>query len=286
MRNIISRLTFVAAICLPSTLAFSAGPPQLQVSGSFIEIHPSTVSTDLLAGTDYGPTTLAQGITHVFGIYNSAPAGNDPLVLQQQVDITGPNAADFVITFPLSPQFLTLQASGNVMTGFSLRYQPSFIGPSSALVTIHSNDPVHPSFTFLVQGTCSPTPISAPDYKMWSPELRSAKPDSATNMIKAKLRIEAMNGSLIEAPAGAVLEIRNAPVGPYNEAASNLVGERLLGKFKISKNGMSRSRKVTTSVLLDPSKPLVWFIIRPAPGTSDTNYTNNMASLNWSLAAN
>lgn len=286
MCSILSRLTLLAAISLPTSLALSAGPPQIQVSGSYVRISPSTVSTDLLAGTQYGAATLAQGITHVFNIYNSAPAGNDPLVLQQQIDITGPDAADFVITYPLSPNWLTLQASGNVVVGFSLSYQPSFLGASSALVTIHSNDPNHPSFTFLVQGLCSPTPLAAPDYKMWAPSLKSAKTDPATNMVKAKLQIETMDGNLIEAPAGSTLEIRNAPAGPYNEATAQLVGERLLGKLKAPKNGNTRPRKITTSVLLDPAKPWVWFIIRPAPGSTDTNFTDNIAAFNWAAAAN
>lgn len=138
----------------PSTPTFS-----FAIRGTAVRSPVATVSglTHLIAsgdttpsgtdGTDFGSTDTAAPVTHTFSIKN---IGSDALDLNGSpiVAISGTDAADFTLT---SRPRVSLGANGT--TTFDLTFTPSTAAAETATVTIASDDPATPSYTFDVTGT-------------------------------------------------------------------------------------------------------------------------------------
>lgn len=96
-----------------------------------------------------------QTVTRQFKIYN---AGNQTLSFpggQPRVRIGGANAGDFMLTVDAPA---TIPAQGQPY--FTIVFDPSGLGVRTATVTILSNDPATPSYTFSIQGHGIQRPIA------------------------------------------------------------------------------------------------------------------------------
>jgi hypothetical protein len=139
--------------------------PVIGVSGSALQLFPDTVSTDDLDNTDMGDIYIAgKGIskTAPFLIYN---LGDQNLLLDNTTPVTfsGPNAGEFT---PVTAGDISVVPPG-AQVGFSVRCTPESSGQKNATLTIHSNDPVHPTFSFALHANAINAPQPAlQDYSL------------------------------------------------------------------------------------------------------------------------
>lgn len=123
--------------------------PSMQVQGAGLAIPSGDMAPRPADRTDFGSTEIAnasKAITKTFTIKN---VGSAALSLSgtPKVKITGSNATDFaVITQPGA----SVAAGGQ--TTFSIRYVPAAEGPSTATVSIASNDATQSPYTFAITG--------------------------------------------------------------------------------------------------------------------------------------
>ncbi len=129
-------------------LAAESPMPRLVVSGNGTGIVNGDATPDQTGGTDFGTMSLFSASTaHEFTLTND---GNVVLNLtgSPRVLISGEAAADFtVVSHPVS----SLAIDGG-STRFHIQFDPRVPGPRRALVSIASNDPQQPLFTFAVSG--------------------------------------------------------------------------------------------------------------------------------------
>ncbi len=123
--------------------------PEMDVRGLNVSIPDGDVTPSLADDTDFGGVnvTAATG-THVFTISNSGLAA---LILSgnPRVAVSGPNAAEFVVTVqPNSP----VPISGGTTT-FTVVFDPAAVGLRLATLTIANDDPDENPYDFAIQGT-------------------------------------------------------------------------------------------------------------------------------------
>lgn len=95
--------------------------------------------------TDFGSVPVNQSLSHTFIITNY---GNKPLNLSaSKLRISGTHASDFSIS-----QLPNSTIAPSSASGFQIRFTPKASGLRSAIVTIESEDPTIPSFSFVIQG--------------------------------------------------------------------------------------------------------------------------------------
>ncbi|MFI5379194.1 MAG: choice-of-anchor tandem repeat GloVer-containing protein [Tepidisphaerales bacterium] len=127
----------------------SISGPTIGVTGSGQAIASGDTTLSLADGTNFGDVAIGASATSTFNISNLVTAGTLSLTGTSPVSISGPGADQFTITQPT----LTSQAGS-----FSVKYTPAIDEIATATITIASNDPNHPSFTFNVGGE---TPTAA-----------------------------------------------------------------------------------------------------------------------------
>ncbi len=144
LNNNANGLVLADAIAIVPMGAASPAVPQIAVSGGAYGIGPSEAATTL-NGTSFGTAASGSTVIRSFTITN---AGSSTLTLSgaSPVSVVG---AGFVV---LSQPTLTTLAPGASIT-FQIEFHPTSSGVDNATVTIASNDPLLPSFSFLVQGT-------------------------------------------------------------------------------------------------------------------------------------
>ncbi|MBB5352164.1 glucose/arabinose dehydrogenase/regulation of enolase protein 1 (concanavalin A-like superfamily)/mono/diheme cytochrome c family protein [Haloferula luteola] len=126
------------------------GPPapEIQLAGLGTEIFHADLVPDLLDGTDFGVVTAETGpVTRTFTLRN---LGNLPLQLTTTPAVTlqGPGSPSFSLTItPESP------IAARSETTFSITFDPIGASRQEATVSIASNDPDEPLFTFAIAGT-------------------------------------------------------------------------------------------------------------------------------------
>jgi YVTN family beta-propeller protein len=122
--------------------------PEISIAGNSTEIVNGDVTPSVSDYTDFGSTTVNDGIVdRTFTIKNIGDADLN-LVGTPKVSLSGTNAADFsVITQPLSP----VAVSDN--TTFTVRFDPSGSGQRSATVSIANDDGDENPYTFAIQGS-------------------------------------------------------------------------------------------------------------------------------------
>ncbi len=121
-------------------------PPEINVTSNGLAIPDGDTMPRVADQTDFGSESIHGGFSvHFFTIENT---GAGPLQLYSPtVAITGPHAADFVVTtFPPT----TLSPGGS--TTFSVRFDPSAVGLRQATILIASTDSDESSYEFAVQG--------------------------------------------------------------------------------------------------------------------------------------
>jgi hypothetical protein len=100
-------------------------------------------------GTQFG-SVVAAGTVHVQRVFTITNTGIGNLVLlgTPRVTISGDATSDFTVT--LVPATTTTPGG---TTTFKVSFDPQALGSRVATVTILSNDPIHPNFTFVIAGT-------------------------------------------------------------------------------------------------------------------------------------
>lgn len=125
----------------------------IQVSGNSQIISNNDVTPSIADFTDFGPssTTFNAQIGRVTRTFVIADTGDATLNLLggvgKQIKISGANAKDFVLSTDAAS---SVAASGQ--TSFTLTFAPKGTGVRRATVTIASDDPTTPAFTFNIQG--------------------------------------------------------------------------------------------------------------------------------------
>ncbi len=102
--------------------------------------------------TDFGVMSITADATigTVSRTYVIANSGSSPLIQNGNVEVTlsGPNATDFIVS-PQPPSIIAVDSSST----FTIQFAPRGVGTRTAKVTIHTNDPDHPAYTFAIKGT-------------------------------------------------------------------------------------------------------------------------------------
>ncbi|MBG90019.1 MAG: hypothetical protein CMO80_24405, partial [Verrucomicrobiales bacterium] len=119
--------------------------PDVRVFGNGVEIANNDLTPDPADHTDFGDVAVVSAsFARVFTITNS---GSGTLTLSAVPSITGVAAADYSLS---SPPFLTI-AQGESTT-FTIDFDPSLAGARNATITINSDDPDDPTFTYAITG--------------------------------------------------------------------------------------------------------------------------------------
>lgn len=123
-------------------------PPEIAVSGNGYDIADSDNSPSSLDGTDFGNVVVSSGATaqSTFTIEN---LGDAQLTLSGTgpIDISGPNAGDFLVTTQANAA-----VNGGQSTSFTIEFTPSETGFRVANVSIPNNDSDEGGFSFQIQG--------------------------------------------------------------------------------------------------------------------------------------
>lgn len=122
--------------------------PGIAVSGNGIAIvagDTTPVTTDL---TFFGnANTLGQSISRTFTVSNRGTATLSLQSLTSRVRITGANASDFILV-----QDSAASIAPGASATFSIVFDPTAVGLRNATVSLASNDPSTPTFSFDIQG--------------------------------------------------------------------------------------------------------------------------------------
>ncbi len=133
------------------TLALVGAPaPELVVRGAGLVILDGTPQASLADGSDFGAAAVGAGtVTRTFTVTN---AGGAALALPgtPRLAVGGAHAADFTVA--VSPP-ATLAPGATA--AFALTFAPTAAGLRTATVTLASDDPAAPQFTFAIQGNGS-----------------------------------------------------------------------------------------------------------------------------------
>jgi hypothetical protein len=115
--------------------------PNVRVTGGGFTITPGDSSPTTLDGTDFGTKTIGETVTRFFTINNDGDA-----------DLTVTNVAVGAGPFAVTGTVPTsVTSSGSAVFGIS--YSPVAVGQSNGTVTVSTDDPDTPSYTFQVNGT-------------------------------------------------------------------------------------------------------------------------------------
>ncbi|MCT7954400.1 choice-of-anchor D domain-containing protein [Laspinema palackyanum] len=137
-------------------LAFFINPPEIDIKGNNISIANNAWSPSTMDGTDFGYTTdIASPIVKTFTIENLG-SSNLSLSGGPVVTHTGPNSLNFTVK---TLEVDTIGAGQS--TTFEITFTPWVSGPSTAQISIGSNDLDEANYTFYVQGNgpIGPNPL-------------------------------------------------------------------------------------------------------------------------------
>ncbi len=126
---------------------------QFDVSGTGVA-PIATIVAPTAPPIDFGAVRVAAGsTTQTFQVTNTGDAGQSLTVPQPA--LTG----DFSLVGPLGTKVITV---GQTVT-YTVKFDPTAVGPRSGSVTFASNDPVSPSQAFALQGTGTTAIIATTD---------------------------------------------------------------------------------------------------------------------------
>jgi hypothetical protein len=130
-----------------------AGPVtrEINIRGNGRDIVAGDTAPSVENGTHFGGTTVSGGgITRTFTIANDG-TGNLALTGSPRVQISGPQASEFIVETPPA----STVAGGSAGT-FVVRFTPQAVGPRTATVTIASDDSDEATYTFALAGSGDP----------------------------------------------------------------------------------------------------------------------------------
>lgn len=144
----------VRSTCTPDIGAHEFGTPrEIDVEGNSIAITDGDNTPSATDLTDFGTQSVCNGtLSSTFTIQNP---GTTTLNISS-VTITGPNAADFVVTATPST---TIAGGGS--TTFTVTFDPSAAGAHNATISINTDDCDEAIFDFAVLGTGTQVAASA-----------------------------------------------------------------------------------------------------------------------------
>lgn len=129
--------------------------PAMVVKGNAIDIQCGDDTARDADDTDFGTADLLTGaVSHTFTIKNIGSA-TMKLTGTPKVTVAGNNPTDFIVT--TQPAASTLAAAAT--TTFVVRFNPTALGSRDAVISIASDDPANPAYTFTVSGEGTSTPI-------------------------------------------------------------------------------------------------------------------------------
>jgi len=104
-------------------------------------------------GTEFGNTQAGVANAKSFTIQNTWAGSGNPSLTINSITVSGANAADFVVTNPIT----TINKSSSAT--FTVTFTPSALGLRTATITINSDDGDETPWSFAVQGTgTTPSP--------------------------------------------------------------------------------------------------------------------------------
>lgn len=131
-------------IFIVKMIEFHTPIPRLQITGpnNTVIANNQAASTD--AGTDFGAVAVdSSSLTATYALENAGEGGL-AFTSTPNIKLGGQEAADFVVT---QPNF-----SSRPVT-FTIRFAPKSAGAKTATITLNTNDPKNPAFTFTIAGT-------------------------------------------------------------------------------------------------------------------------------------
>lgn len=264
---------FAVLLHLAASAGHAAPVSFVQLSGNDIQIFEGNLaSVDLDAGTSFGLLVLgAPARQHLFTLRSTALPGDGTLEVSS-ITISGPNAADFAVSSPTANTSLTPGAS----TGFGISFVPTGDGTRDAVVTIHSNDPVSPSFSFNVEGLGAAAPVSIADLHLII-QASKAKYNATTGDLSVKGKITITNVGTQNSPAGGLQLYYSSEVpvatNPhfYLETAYPSIPAALPGK-------RPKKYKFSFNMIFPAGNHSLLFRAYPVPGGLDADSTDNFAS--------
>ncbi|NNK74002.1 MAG: choice-of-anchor D domain-containing protein [Flavobacteriaceae bacterium] len=127
---------------------YSSISPEMDVTGLGLSITDGDTTPSATDDTDWGNVNVGFPLVHTFTITNT---GTGPLNLTgavPYVNVSGPNAGDFVVTMPPAP---VIAPGGN--TTFSITFTPSALGTRLAALSIANDDSNENPYNYNIQGT-------------------------------------------------------------------------------------------------------------------------------------
>lgn len=138
-------LPTLAVVAILAALSATSPGQLIAVLGNNTEISPGDFSPGVADHTDFGSVDVASGfVDRTFVIRNEGSQTLVVLALQR----LGLAAGDF--TIPVLP---ALRLPRETQTSFTVRFNPSFIGPRNASIRIQTNATNAPLFEFAIRGT-------------------------------------------------------------------------------------------------------------------------------------
>ena len=143
-----TRLHIIASalILSVSSLTTLSMAQELVVTGNYLKIAPGSVSAVPYQSTILPQTTVDVPTETSFQEINNSESS---LLNITTVTLSGSDSNQF--SFSVS-------SIGSILPGnhgtIGVIFTPTSLGTKNATVTILSNDPVHPSYTFVISGTC------------------------------------------------------------------------------------------------------------------------------------
>ena len=251
----------------------------VQGGSPLVSIPDGAASPQASDGTDFGTVSLGNSLSHTFTILNTGSAALN-LTGAPKVDVTGTNAADFVVTAqPSSP----IAASAG--TTFTIQFTPGAAGPRTATVNIANDDADESAYDFAILGTGLDPTCATPPAGMvaWYPGDGSAQdikggnhgtlqnaatfsaakvnqgfslngtnqyveaPDTAANSITGPISIDAWINPATVAGAGTIVSKYDTNSGNFSYVFQVVDGKLA---FSVSNNGSSTAgtnRSATTN---------------------------------------
>src|SRR5206468_144004 len=135
--------------------------PVMDIQGNSTSIVPGDTTPSNTDDTDFGSAELALSyVTKTFTINNSGSAVLN-LTGTPKVKVDGPAKLDFTVLTQPSATVAAVSGGTPGGTTFSVKFRPTAGGARVATITVPTNDPVNPNYTFTVKGVGLHQPVIA-----------------------------------------------------------------------------------------------------------------------------
>lgn len=243
--------------------------PDILVTGQASPILDNATQPLKLDGTYYNLAQLGvNSWEHRFEIRNF---GDADLIITAPLDITGPNAGDFIVT-----QHPATHVAPGQRTAFAVRFTPSFVGQAFATVNISNNDPDEGHYNFVVRGDGVAEALVGPDlqgdlvfykkYKCKGIPLLACK-------MSGRVEVQNLNTNYDLDYATVRIYVVN---GDILNGSTFMIDEKVVKKLRTKKKGKApKVKKVKFKGYVPPGFTHIYAEVVPAGDVEDLDYTNN-----------